>query len=255
MKKEMTIQELGDPSSPYYCGSAALLSLYHLVYSLRKEFKKLYESPDYLLETISSLCYKDADLFSIIRKEDMNEEDAEQAADIFYAYADLFDALPEVITFISKEYQPLFDLSLSFLKKTIKEACNPPMDKCPTQVLQRAVFELSLTYRYQEIDLGMGEITSIPNDVLLDSSKPLLAMLSKLTKRKNQGKKPFSQEFDFEKKISSIDVLIDKETISKEEILEAAIIAKDASSEIKMASLKEDYLYIASYLEAVSSLL
>lgn len=85
----------------------------------------------------------------------------------------------------------------------------------------------------------------------LIASLPCLGMLQKLMMRKNQGKKPFSPSFEAEKRIRQIQETM--EQIQQEEVLPASVIldlqaAAEASlaatAEIKMESLRNDFIWI-----------
>ncbi|MFA6861413.1 MAG: hypothetical protein WCR56_03425 [Bacilli bacterium] len=101
---------------------------------------------------------------------------------------------------------------------------------------------------------------------ILVSVLSALLMLTKLLNRKEKGKKPFSSEFDFESSMSSLkktisvieDSLTKREFLNPEIILglkEASRINLAASKEIKMASLKEDFDWIGSIIQATTAAL
>lgn len=83
------------------------------------------------------------------------------------------------------------------------------------------------------------------------ASLPCLSMLQKLLMRKNQGKKPFSPSFEAEKRIRQIQETM--EQIQQEGVLPASMISNlqeaaetslVATAEIKMESLRNDFIWI-----------
>jgi soluble cytochrome b562 len=99
---------------------------------------------------------------------------------------------------------------------------------------------------------------------LSTSSLPLILFAKKLIYRKNSGKKPFSIEFNYENNmniiISNYDEIekelnnkkIDYSLISKK-IDEIASIILKASAEIKMESLRKDFLFLNEQLLLISN--
>lgn len=90
---------------------------------------------------------------------------------------------------------------------------------------------------------------------LVHSLLPLLAMLIKLMKRKNNGKKPFPNDFDFVMKISKLEQLeiklldtsiLDSSTLSL--CKEASKISTSCIDYIQTTSLKKDYEYLSAAL-------
>ncbi len=90
----------------------------------------------------------------------------------------------------------------------------------------------------------------------LVSSLPSLLMLKKLLIRKNQGKKPFDKDFEYEKKIAAIDetvsyiesMLVKKDFFDAKEkraLIDCSLIASSAVDNVKMESLKADFSWIS----------
>lgn len=114
-----------------------------------------------------------------------------------------------------------------------------------------------------DFDLYFKKMRSLPNEdehMALLAVLPPIGMLLKLMNRKQSGKKPFSDTFDFEGKIDEMmkaKALIEEELVKKEidkEACKKALrslneIALSAEKEIKLASLKGDYCYLASVFE------
>lgn len=89
---------------------------------------------------------------------------------------------------------------------------------------------------------------------------PCIQMLLKLMNRKQSGKKPFSEELHYDEKKEMIlqdqelfETELQKEIIDKEVCIKALHnlqeIALAVEKEIKLASLKGDYCYLASVFE------
>jgi len=81
-------------------------------------------------------------------------------------------------------------------------------------------------------------------------------MLKKLLIRKNQGKKPFDKDFEYEKKIAAIDetvsyiesMLVKKDFFDAKEkraLIDCSLIASSAVDNVKMESLKADFSWIS----------
>ena len=88
---------------------------------------------------------------------------------------------------------------------------------------------------------------------------PYYYLLSKLLKRKEQGKKPFSEKFNYEKKINLLDETIQstENELEQDNINFSFIafslkyiieIAQEAEEEIKNKSFKQDFTNIKLYL-------
>ena len=89
------------------------------------------------------------------------------------------------------------------------------------------------------------------------STLPCLNMLLKLMDRKAKAKKPFSSEFNYQEKLTQLlkaeeilHLALDKNEFRNDEVINnlnlISNIAIQASEEIKLISLKNDYLYLAS---------
>lgn len=92
---------------------------------------------------------------------------------------------------------------------------------------------------------------------IIESILPTLLMLEKLMERKQNGKKPFPAEFDYEGKYKLIDdaylYLLDQKkskcpSVDSETLEKIADISKESTQYIKMDSLKNDYYYLANIL-------
>ena len=97
----------------------------------------------------------------------------------------------------------------------------------------------------------------------LVSSLPSLLMLKKLLIRKNQGKKPFDKNFEYEKKIGTIDetfsyiesMLVKKDFFDAKEkkaLNDCSLIASLAVDNVKMESLKADFRWISQEIKDIS---
>ncbi len=97
----------------------------------------------------------------------------------------------------------------------------------------------------------------------LVSSLPSLLMLKKLLIRKNQGKKPFDKDFEYEKKIAAIDetvsyiesMLVKKDFFDAKEkraLIDCSLIASLAVDNVKMESLKADFRWISQEIKDIS---
>ena len=85
-----------------------------------------------------------------------------------------------------------------------------------------------------------------------------LAMLIKLLRRKQRGKRPFSEAFEYERRMKVLEEsyhrlehAIDKkrEDVSLVEVLPLfSSMAFDATKEVKMESLKDDYFFLGDSL-------
>lgn len=93
---------------------------------------------------------------------------------------------------------------------------------------------------------------------------PSLRMLDKLLTRKNNGKKPFSAEFDYEgriKQVHDVEKLLVKameEGIKEEDVSELKKVAETsllATKEIKMESLKNDFYWICDNISSLCTFL
>lgn len=97
---------------------------------------------------------------------------------------------------------------------------------------------------------------------LTASASCIVRMLVKLLNRKEKGKSPFPSEFGFESK-KEVLLNFDKMLIAdekklgdiKEEMIKASQVAKEATSYIKMKSLKNDFVWISDGLQDISNLL
>lgn len=98
------------------------------------------------------------------------------------------------------------------------------------------------------------------NVLALITVLPCFNMAMKLMNRKQNGKKPFSKAFKFEERIAKMnqaylvfETAITKKESDTKEVKEALLNVKNiilkASKEIKMESLKNDYIYLASIFE------
>ena len=83
----------------------------------------------------------------------------------------------------------------------------------------------------------------------------LLAMLIKLLRRKQRGKRPFSEAFEYERRMKvsyhRLEHAIDekREDVSLVEVLPLfSSMAFDATKEVKMESLKDDYFFLGDSL-------
>ena len=105
------------------------------------------------------------------------------------------------------------------------------------------------------------------DDVLaLITVLPCFNMAMKLMNRKQSGKKPFSKTFKFEERMVKMNQAyqvfenaITKKEGNTKEVKDALLSVRDtitkASKEIKMESLKNDYIYLASIFEDSYNLL
>lgn len=104
-----------------------------------------------------------------------------------------------------------------------------------------------------DIEKKISRLASHDDESLMAllTSLPCLSMLQKLLMRKNQGKKPFSPSFEAEKRIRQIQETM--EQIQQEGVLPASMISNlqaaaetslVATAEIKMESLRNDFIWI-----------
>lgn len=89
---------------------------------------------------------------------------------------------------------------------------------------------------------------------------PILNMASKLLKRKNMGKKPFSEDFEFDKVIKDIYSIknqileIDnnkKLNIENNKLVNISNKLKEATKQIKSQSLANDFIYLSKQIDEV----
>ena len=80
------------------------------------------------------------------------------------------------------------------------------------------------------------------------------ALLWKLIKRKQTGKKPFRSSFEADKKEEEIQNAI-RNGIDKKDCLAISDIAKEAGQEILNVGFQQDFLFFSSVLEALSEIL
>ncbi|MFA6829894.1 MAG: hypothetical protein WCR67_04255 [Bacilli bacterium] len=118
---------------------------------------------------------------------------------------------------------------------------------------------------YDEIIDGIESISDNQRRLkysALASSLPLISVIRKLIYRKNEGKKPFTPEFSFEKKVRLLDdANNDLQKILSAELLDClhAVerlndirqISLLASQEIKNESLKGDFLFVIRQIDNI----
>ncbi len=111
----------------------------------------------------------------------------------------------------------------------------------------------------------LNEISKTKKDDLkyaaLVSILPFFPLAFKLMTRKNNGKKPFSKEFDFDKKIEQIREVEntvktilntnEKETTLILELKSFVQILTEAKNEIKNTGLKNDFVYMINEVEII----
>ncbi len=82
-------------------------------------------------------------------------------------------------------------------------------------------------------------------DVLL----PLLAVFRKLLKRRQNGKRPYTFQVETMDTIHLLDRMIEERKITRDELIELSDFALKCTSEIKMVSLKNDYIYLSRFFK------
>lgn len=95
---------------------------------------------------------------------------------------------------------------------------------------------------------------------IIASSVPLIAMIIKLMRRKQNGKKPFEEAFAYQDKMRILQetlLLCQKEESLSETLRQAwkdcAAISLSCVEQVKMESLKNDYRYLSHSLSCISS--
>lgn len=102
MKNELKLEELRDKNSPYFCGSACLLTLNSLVKASVDEIVDTKEIQKKLELSILKLAKEDAKLFDYSKKDELSIEEWEDASDIISDYTDLFSSLYTFESLFSK---------------------------------------------------------------------------------------------------------------------------------------------------------
>ena len=117
-----------------------------------------------------------------------------------------------------------------------------------------------------KMDEYMAKMKKVPSSkqdeyAYLLSTLPAIEMLIKLVERKQNGKKKFSDEFNYDKSRERIEEA-KKEICSyldgldvdvKTALRDISSIARKGREEIKMESLRNDYLWIADTMEIALS--
>lgn len=152
MKKNLTVLEMMDDASPYFCGSAALLSLNHKLNIVSGDTIGLEDNISDMKKEISYLARQDAILFSITSKSDKEEIDYDSAIEILESYGRLLERLSELLSALkASNKMELFQwikLDFDFLMTTILDSSSVLLEReeCPS-AYKRVIHDLSFCDR------------------------------------------------------------------------------------------------------------
>lgn len=266
MKTEKIITErlslIQDPSSPYYCGSAIYLRLLPLIKRRKEEIK---EKDSCYPEEEKSLLFlfdKDPIIFEESKKKDGEKINWDRVTSFFQEQAVFFDEFRNRIE------------SVPF--QTRSEERNSLLVSCFDTLAEEARENLSVFFDFEEStdefkQAGVSVLREIEGRVVpypprkkiqltkdqeegrkLSSLVPS-SLLRKLINRKQKGKKPFSSEFDAEKKRKAIQNCLSSR-MNKSACMKVSEISRFAAKEISNPGFKIDFDFIASALENLSKI-
>ncbi len=223
-------KKLEDDSSNAFLGSAIALSSYSLFRTFDED-----RAEDFLpLSSADALLYEEQVKREPVYSDDQIVEsltcyDTCLSDFVFAMQLNAEDAFKKMISLNHEMFDDLFDLSYSVIKQKRgiefkKNEEEPFQDK-----------------RRYLIDLNSENMI----DVLL----PLLVVFRKLLKRRQNGKKPYTFKGETENVLVLLDCMINEKKITMDDLLRLSGFAIKCTSEIKMESLKNDYIYLSRFYE------
>lgn len=267
MKTEKTILEgikkIQNPETGFYCGSAVYLRLLPLI-SLRKEETKekdsLYPEEE---KSLLLLFEKDPVIFSRTKEKDGEKIPWDDRADFFNEQAVFFSEFRNRVesipfSFRSESRNKILVSSFDILAEEARENLSVFFDyeEASDEFKQAGVSVLReiegrcLPYPpRKKIKLTEEQVEERKLSALVPA-----ALLWKLIKRKQTGKKPFRSSFEADKKEEEIQNAI-RNGIDKKDCLAISDIAKEAGQEILNVGFQQDFLFVSSVLEALSEIL
>lgn len=257
MNRKITINELKDRNSKYFCGTAALISLSNtikLFHACEKEIKEKTKKIEQLCENLS---IKDSVLYSYsCRKELIIEEEWDMIIEIYADYVSLFENLRRLEIVLSESQYSQFLRPIiihhNFLISTVRMCGDIFFERTDVPFKFARYIKDLLVLDPIEVSEKKTSIDSKSEDILLNSSYPLTAMLYKLIDRKENGKGPFTIEFGYKNVMDRLTLLLKKTEFK--DLNELIDISNTAMQYVKMKSLKEDFIYISDYFSALKSL-
>ncbi len=230
----MTYQELYtklvDDSSNAFLGSAIALSSYSLFNTFDED-----RSEDFLeLSSADELLYE----------EQVKNESIYSSSDIIKALSCYDDCLSDFI-FASRlnsdgAFKKMIEMNYQMFDELFFMSYNAVNQKRGITYTRNKEEPLQNKRRYL-IDLNEKNMV----DVLL----PLLAVFRKLLKRRQNGKKPYTFHDETMDMIDLLDRMIEERIITGNELVRLSDFALKCTSEIKMVSLKNDYIYLSGFFE------
>ena len=228
------LELLEDSNSKYYCGSACAYSLYLTLNEVERIIKN--KEIEKLKNDALVLFDDDALFFEYSKKGNKTDEDMIKISNILSLYERIDKSLYSLINELQSIKEEYYSSILIEDRMFLKE-----LEMLNIKSLDIDVLELQ-TYKKSNVEFEKTEMSPL---------LPLISMLIKLINRKQFGKYKFSDFFNYDNNIQflydSKECLINKKAKNPNQMLSnVSSIALKASEEIKMQSLKNDYLYISN---------
>ena len=220
------LNELDNPDSTSFCGSASALFCYSLLSSLKVD-----GADKFLL-----LAQADAYLYMVQGKVyQINEKDESKIDESFSLFKECISILKSIHgSFCVNE---LLETNIKFLTDIYKLTIDTINNKLGRLYIYDTRIKIKdIVINDEHINCG-------------ECVKPLLIILRKLVLRKNNSKKPFTEGMKVDENISKIESAINDTDIVENTFLNnLSSFAKSCINEIKMQSLRDDYSYISKML-------
>lgn len=232
----MTYQELytklEDDSSNAFLGSAIALSSYSLFTVFDEE-----RAEDFLsLSSADALLYMEqVNEESIYSKEEIVEAldcyDTCLSDFVFASRLHSDDVFKNMISLNSHMFEELFEMSYSAVNQ-----------------------KRGIEYKRKEEDPIQDKrryLINLNKENMMDVILPLLVVLRKLLKRRQNRKKPYTFKEETDCILTLLDDRIKARNITSDDLAKLSSFSLKCTTEIKMVSLKNDYIYLSQFYKTV----
>ncbi len=227
-------KKLEDDSSNAFLGSAIALSSYSL-FSLFDEER----ADDFLsLSSADALLYEEqVNIESVHSEKEIIDAldcyDSCLSDFIFASHLHSDDAFKKMISLNRHMFEDLFEMSYS-------------------AVNQKRGIEYKRTEE-EPIPNKRRYLINLNKENMIDVVLPLLVVFRKLLKRRQNGKKPYTFKEETESILVLLNEMIETKNITSDDLVKLSEFSMKCTSEIKMVSLKNDYIYLSGFYAAVLS--